>query len=1250
MKFKSRHRQLLFVFLLLTTFPASSKADLPATVILLPSNCAGDSSNCPGYLYSRCSGSSCTACSSSSDCDHISGGTGQGSCQSYNGDMICIVSCTSSNQQLCLAMRGFCDTSENRCRQCWDDSQCTGIGYPGTSIRCDTSGSIGVCTSCPSGGCSVGACQNYKCVQCTTDAQCSGSTPHCLVQFQGNFCKACTDNSHCTSSASTSACSTSTYTCVKCTTQSDCSLISGKPYCGSSGCVECTSNTHCSGSTPICSSSGTCVACGANTDCPSASLALCSPSNTCVGCTSTPSVCSSRYPTTLPQCSSSGVCVQCTSNTHCSSPTPACSSSNTCVQCTQSADCPSASLALCSSSNTCVGCTSTPSVCSSRYPSTLPQCSSSGVCVQCTSNTHCSNPTPACSSSNTCVQCTQSSDCPSASLALCSSGNTCTTCTSSPSVCSSRYPGTLPYCSSGGVCVECTQSSECPSASLAYCSASFTCTSCTSSPSVCGSRYPSTLPYCSTSGICVQCTSDTHCSGSTPHCSSAGVCVECTASSHCGSTSLPYCSSSNTCVSCTTSPSICSSKYSGTYPYCNSAGACVECLTNGNCLTSSKPACSTSNTCVECTDSSFCLTPALPDCSSASNTCIGCTTSSASALCPGKYSGLLPFCFTNSGACVECLADTDCPAAEPNCNSNVCEPNVYEATCQPTYNIQITQNSNTFNLKFPSELVSQVNITTSLNLTLKNIPSSDYSYTLNKLSETRYQALFTFQATIPSTYIILSLPCPPQRGFIYGNIYISTAVPKILYTPPSVQDTIDTITSLASTTTTVMASASGSMMIAGANPAIMWALIGLLQTFYYMIFINVEYPANVQAFFSLFTLGNLSFIPNPTTWFFPNIDNESLDAPAKFLENDVNGLFLQTAGNMLLTWFGVIAGYAVSKLFLKFTRNMPKLLTSGASKTITMVEWSGVYRTLITSYTQLVMAAFLQVRVLTFNGALFSISSGAGIAFIPFAFMFPFVTWLAIRQNSPKKRLMHLKYSTLIEEYKFAEAYPIAKYFNVFFLLRRLALCLTLVFLHNYPYIEIFFLVINCLVWTVLLWRYLPYDTAINNVVNIVSEVCFVGIHIIIFLLIHDDFTDWLTDDERLNLGWGIIGGCASILVMTLVSSFVQQYFVLKKMIQLLIKVVKGKPAVKRKRRIKRKFSPEVHPQNESETLDLSPSDRSQASSRDLLQISTNGSPDETVTMVNNGVQGTRHRVKHKLIIPKKSMVLNKKTDVSDNE
>jgi len=1164
-------------------------------------------SHCTDPAKSRCSGGTCVKCSDDDHCDLI---PGKPECDSTKG----CVECTGDGH--CSGAKSHC--ASNVCVACKTDDHCNGV--------LDYCSNTNTCVECKQDGhCASGHCVGNVCVECEDDGDCPANNPVCsgtntcgpcsnpTTVCSDNFpgvkpvcsttgqCVECDYQNDCDQTSSEKLCSASK-ACVECINYSDCLSDPSKPrcdggickacsdatfctslpgsfdQCATSGpnqgkCVECTDRNQCSGSTHECSATtNTCVECTDDTHCTTdPSAPFCGPGNACQACPND-TFCATKYPGDLLYCLNDGTCVKCKEQSHC--PGAYCdASTHTCVQCLNDGNCQDPSNPTCTA-GVCGPCSSGSTVCHDNFPA-LPVCSG-GHCVECAQHSDCdqSSSTPVCeTSSKTCVECIDHSHCLDDPTQPRCSGNTCQGCNSG--FCS----GTLDQCSTSGECVECTDDDHCDDVSVPFCGSGGLCQPCPGDQ-FCIDKYEGDLNHC-ISGTCVECNVSGDCTGG-EYCSSEKTCVECTQDSECPSPSEAKCNlASYTCESCTGYAGLCASRFPDK-PVCSTgSGECVECEgTNGCDPLSGKPQCeSTSYTCVECTDHIHCQDYVKPFCG-AGNTCQSCSSAGASStFCEDKYPGTLPHCL--SGTCVECVGDSDCifDSAQPYCIANICKATIYQPHCSPDYNIQVKQmtdpNLNKFDVYFPSDLAMKVDIKGGLIVTLQNIPESDYTPEVTKLTSTHYQIVFAIETEIQATQLRLKLPCPSQPGYIFGDIILDSPTKRIPFVTPELQETIETIQGLASTATSVMAGASGSMMLAGANPAIMWALIGLLQAFYYMIFINVNYPANVQAFFGLFTLGNLSFIPNPIGWFFPDIDDETLNAPYKFTDNDVNGLFLQTGGNMLLTWFLVIVGYIASKLFIRFTRNMPKLLGMAASKTVEIFEWSGVLRTLITSYTQLSMASLLQLRVLSFETELYGVSSGSGIAFIAFTFLFPLMLFWIIHKYSKSPRILKVKYSTLIEEFKY-EKTPL--YFNAFFVLRRLAMILSLVFLHDYPYLEVFLLILNCVVWTVLLVKFLPYDNKINNVVNILSEILFVAIHVIIFLFAHDDHVDWLTDQEKLDLGWIIIGCCGVILVLTLIASFVQQFFVLKNLLKLFWQVMKGKKPNSGKK-IKRKTSPQIYPQ-----------------------------------------------------------------------
>lgn len=62
---------------------------------------------------------------------------------------------------------------------------------------------------------------------------------------------------------------------------------------------------------------------------------------------------------------------------------------------------------------------------------------------------------------------------------------------------------------------------------------------------------------------------------------------------------------------------------------------------------------------------------------------------------------------------------------------------------------------------------------------------------------------------------------------------------------------------------TVALATSGAFLIAGADPALIWGLMHIMQMFFYLIFMNVDYPEHVEAFLRVFKIATLDFLPNP---------------------------------------------------------------------------------------------------------------------------------------------------------------------------------------------------------------------------------------------------------------------------------------------------------------------------------------------------------------------------------------------------
>ncbi len=145
--------------------------------------------------------------------------------------------------------------------------------------------------------------------------------------------------------------------CVACDADKDCKDPTA-PFCGAQKtCVPCdqAAQTACmtlNGAKPFCGTSGACVACQQDGDCSSTSTTpFCSAAGTCVRCDSpaADSTCMTLLPA-APHCApTSGACVACLTNSDCPNAKPVCSPSNACVACTGDSDCASRGPGVCMS-------------------------------------------------------------------------------------------------------------------------------------------------------------------------------------------------------------------------------------------------------------------------------------------------------------------------------------------------------------------------------------------------------------------------------------------------------------------------------------------------------------------------------------------------------------------------------------------------------------------------------------------------------------------------------------------------------------------------------------------------------------------------------------------------------------------------------------------------------------------------------------------------------------------------------------
>ena len=604
--------------------------------------------DCTDYSNSQCSSNTCIPCATSSDCTQItdypycipSPSTNacsqcnassecpylytSGNCSIYSGHYICRH--PSNNCTIASDCSGvtypICDLTEQRCRRCINDTECSNSGEP----YCYPLTGASTCRQCRDGSdcaygsvCnSAGACVAFNCANASSCVSIDPTLPEC---DSNDKCIMCSNDTQCQGFYNRSyGCNTATGACfdaaTPCATDNDCPNSFLAKCSPSDMCEPCDSDTNCNHITgqQVCRADlgGYCLQCNMNLQCVNNYYPVCGTNGLCQGCT-TNQDCSALFAPQKPLCSSfSHGCVQCTSDSYClNSSMPYCrnTSDETCVECLSPQNCPDSTLAQCNSSGFCSPCT-TSADCSYQASFNKPYCSLTLGCVRCIAHANCSSPTPSCDiSAGLCVACVSNSNCTAdPTKSACDSSNVCAIC-AGDSDCT-LFSG-LPKCSTSLGCVQCLSDSDCTSPGYTYCKVSTgTCVECLSNSacnnpatSICDSSNTCTmcaidsgclliagLPKCSTSLGCVQCLSDTDCTApNLDQCNvGPGTCVQCLTSPHCTNQAETVCTSYQ-CTECTSN-----SDCNGFPPNCLAGSGCVSCITYPNACASNQ-ACNTTS-------------------------------------------------------------------------------------------------------------------------------------------------------------------------------------------------------------------------------------------------------------------------------------------------------------------------------------------------------------------------------------------------------------------------------------------------------------------------------------------------------------------------------------------------------------------------------------------------------------------------------------------------------------------------------
>eukprot|EP00331_Platyophrya_macrostoma_P034254 CAMPEP_0176460976 /NCGR_PEP_ID=MMETSP0127-20121128/34352_1 /TAXON_ID=938130 /ORGANISM="Platyophrya macrostoma, Strain WH" /LENGTH=587 /DNA_ID=CAMNT_0017852525 /DNA_START=735 /DNA_END=2498 /DNA_ORIENTATION=+ len=394
------------------------------------------------------------------------------------------------------------------------------------------------------------------------------------------------------------------------------------------------------------------------------------------------------------------------------------------------------------------------------------------------------------------------------------------------------------------------------------------------------------------------------------------------------------------------------------------------------------------------------------------------------------------------------------------------------------------------------------------------------------------------------------------KGYIVVQNEVQAQTQRYTYLTASEKSTSQAITT---TGTVVVAAALGSsvsVVAFGAASAggagLLISLLGIFQTVNYLVFINVNYPQNVVWFFNLFSVASFTFIPDPIRFLFPGLADQMevrLNAPQKFLDNGMDGRFLNNSGIMVATWALYLMAYLLIKGLL-FAFRMSGRVTRALLSVKSSFEWGLIYGTLLGSFAALYLSA-----VLNFLTPLNTASSIIGLIALVACLLTPFLITSIIYHAESNLESSHIqkKFGVLYEGLRIDESENSSvetsfyrRNFMSIILLRKIVDLSGLVVAYDVALLQLAISIVGDVVIIFLILKLKPYGDRRGYIQNIGTELLIFLAHLTITIYAGDDITNSLTDEQRKAVGWAVIGFSGALLAFNATFALIDQFNVMK--------------------------------------------------------------------------------------------------------
>ncbi|CDW86063.1 cadg multi-domain protein [Stylonychia lemnae] len=305
----------------------------------------------------------------------------------------------------------------------------------------------------------------------------------------------------------------------------------------------------------------------------------------------------------------------------------------------------------------------------------------------------------------------------------------------------------------------------------------------------------------------------------------------------------------------------------------------------------------------------------------------------------------------------------------------------------------------------------------------------------------------------------------------------------------------------------------------------LWGLVHALQVFNFLLYINIEFPENVQIFASYLSVASgefeelNSFIPVISDYIIEQGDvNEPYDLyilDQKFLEDEISPYFIIAFGQKLTLWcVGLLFILPVAMILNKIWKKVQFW-----EEVVQGFFFNGPLRTFVEMYIELILQVLINTKFIKFSNFSQMVSTCTASAFGFISLFLPFLTMTIIYHNRKKTshNFWNSSFGMLTEEVK--SQYILQLYYYPIMMYQRLLIAAIIVYLSSYPLIQCVFVILLNIIMTAYLIIYKPFKLESQQVTSVVDEIM-IGICVCTFIYIHEG---QIEIEQLKRAGWFVI-------------------------------------------------------------------------------------------------------------------------------